>query len=108
MGNDERAAPSDESILLESPEPTESYLQRVDAEIKRRKARTADVVAIVLLVALAASLPLSLFAIWLIPDHADQAATAFDRWYNVVGPLAGAAIGAYFVTSTSDRRRTTN
>lgn len=106
MSNDEPAARSDESIELESPEPTGTYLQRVDAEIKRSKARTADTVAIILLGALVASLPLSLLAIWLIPEHADQATNAFDRWYNVVGPLAGAAIGAYFVASSSHRDRT--
>jgi hypothetical protein len=86
---------SDEVIKFDHLEPPERYMHP-EHLIQRDKARTANRLAMVLVGAVIGSLPLHLFAIWLIPDRFDRFASGFEKWLTIVGTLAGTAIGAYF------------
>ena len=79
-------------------DPTDAYLKRTPADIERQRARTANTVAMLLIAGVIGSLPLHLLALWLCPDAAQSTAEVFERWYALVSPLAGAAVGAYYVS----------
>lgn len=74
-------------------EPTETYQRAVAADIARQRATTENRVAIVLVLALVASLPVYFIAIWLCPSQAEHLKEAVEKWYAVMGPLTGAAVG---------------
>lgn len=76
-------------------EPAEHYL-RHEMRMQREKARTANLVALVLVVGVIGSLPLYLLSIWLKPDVAERFMMGFDKWLTIVSTLAGTAIGAYY------------
>ncbi len=84
-------------VDLENKDP---YLirARVEAEIRKARARTADRVALVLVSAVVGSLPLFLLAVALSGGtiSTDAISTIFGKWYDVVSPLVGTAIGALF------------
>ena len=78
-------------------EETDPYLKRVVADMRRSRARTADRVAIILVSAVVLSLPLYVIAVALAGTvDEDDLARIFGKWYDVVSPLLGAAIGALF------------
>ena len=84
-----------ESFTLDI-EPTEAFLCKVSATIRRERARTANKVVLTLVWGLVLSLPFYVTAVCFQPDAATQLADIFGKWYTVVSPLAGAAIGAYY------------
>ncbi len=90
----------DSNITLDLEETT-LYLRRVSADITKEKARTANTLAYILVGGLVASLPLHLVALWLLDDATEQISDLFERWFAVVGPLAGAAVGGYYVAASS-------
>lgn len=78
-------------------EETDPYLKRVVANIRQSRARTADRVALILVSAVALSLPLYVIAIALVGTVTEDDLTRiFGKWYDVVSPLLGAAIGALY------------
>ena len=79
-------------------DPIDPYLKRTPAIIERQRARTANVVALSLIAGVIGSLPLHLIALWLCPDAAESTGQVFEKWYALVSPLAGAAVGAYYVS----------
>ena len=88
-----------ESIKLDV-DPLETYLRQTPAIIERDKARTANRVTMLLIFGLLWALPLYLVAVlatmWIKPDTSNLVSSVFDKWFSVVGPLAGTAIGAYY------------
>jgi len=86
---------STESFKLDV-DRVEDYLRQTPALIERRRAWTANLVAILLVVGLLISLPLYMIALMVKPDAGVPLASVFEKWYAVVSPLAGAAIGAYY------------
>jgi hypothetical protein len=91
------AGESNETFKLDV-DHVESYFRQTSAVIDRGRAWTANLVAILLVAGLLLSLPLYILALLVKPEAATQLAVVFERWYAVVSPLAGAAIGVYFVT----------
>jgi hypothetical protein len=86
-------------------ENTSDYIKRVQATIGVTKARTANVVAYILLGGVVLSLPIYVVALAVLPvGHSEQLATVFAKWYDVVAPLAGAVIGGLFGLSIADKR----
>jgi len=75
-------------------EPPEHYLHEM--RLQQEKARTANRVAVFLVVGIIGSLPLYLLVIWLKPDAAERFMSGFDKWLTIVSTLAGTAIGAYY------------
>jgi len=95
--------PPDEAFGLDI-DPIDAYLRETPAVIERQRASTANIVAILLVVGVVASLPLHVLAVWLSPDATDALTTVFEKWYAMVSPLAGAAVGAYYVSRSASRR----
>jgi hypothetical protein len=83
----------------------EGYLTQTPAFIERGRARTANLVALLMVIGLLVSLPLYLLAVFLKPDAASALASVFDKWYSIVSPLAGAAIGAYYATRSEPEQK---
>jgi hypothetical protein len=83
----------------------DAYLNQTPALIERAKARTANLVSVLLVCGLVGSLPLYITALLAKPDSAQMLASVFEKWYSVVSPLAGAAIGAYFATRVEPDQR---
>src|SRR5580765_2554638 len=85
-------------------EPPDRYLQRIHANIRKDQARVANRVALILVGAVVLSLPLYLVVdcifLWRGSPAAEKIQPIFDRWYTIVSPLAGTAIGAYYVASS--------
>jgi hypothetical protein len=78
-------------------EPSERYYrQGIPALIKHARARTANLVALVLVVGLVLSLPAFLVAVLVKPESLEVTQAIFEKWFSVVGPIVGTAIGAYY------------
>jgi len=84
-------------------EPVAQYERRIKSEIKRGHAQTANRVASILVWAVVLAFPFgvvaSLIAKCLGLDFSGVIETMFERWFSVIGPLAGAAVGGYYVAS---------
>ena len=81
------------------------YVKRTKATIGLSKAKAANIVAYMLVGGLVSSLLLYVLAVALAPAEAsEQIAAVFNKWYDVVAPLAGAVIGALFGMSIANRR----
>jgi hypothetical protein len=78
-------------------EPTDSaYRQNVHWRILREREKTANIVALILVWGVVLSLPVYLTVVLIRPDQSDKVSPIFDKWYTVISPLVGAAIGAYY------------
>jgi hypothetical protein len=85
-----------ESIQVDLESTEQFYRHDISEVIRRDKARTANLLAMVLVVGVVLSLPLYFVAVWLVPDGGDRLAVVFDKWYAIISPLTGTAIGAYY------------
>jgi len=92
--SDDTARAGDERVSLDL-ESTGAYLD----PIKKAHADTRNKIALVFTYSLVLSLPVYLVA-KMLGKGADDLDKIFDRWFSVVGPLAGAAIGAYGASTT--------
>lgn len=81
-----------ESIQVDLESTEQFYRHDVSELIRRDKARTANLLAMVLVVGVVLSLPLYLASVWLVPAGGDRLAVVFDKWYSIISPLAGTAI----------------
>lgn len=82
----------DEHVSLDV-DPPGAYLD----PITKAHADTRNKIALIFTVSMVASLPLYLLAKYFLKGT-DDLDKVFDKWFSVVGPLAGAAIGAYSVS----------
>lgn len=95
-----------ESITIDHLEPPDRYFrQDVSALIAHGKARTANLVAVVLVTGVVLSLPLYLLVVWCGPTYVQHSGVVFDKWYSIMSPLAGTAIGAYYGARIGEARR---
>jgi hypothetical protein len=92
--SDDTARAGDERVSLDL-ESTGKYLDL----IKKAHADTRNKIALVFTYALVLSLPVYFLA-KTFGRGMDDLDKIFDRWFSVIGPLAGAAIGAYGASAT--------
>ena len=83
----------DGGLEVEAPE---NYIRKAHADVKRSEAKTARLVAIVLVLALVVSFPLQLAIFLIEPSSMDRVEPVFRRWYDIVAPLVGMVIGGIF------------
>jgi hypothetical protein len=96
----------DTPIRLDASESIEQYKETIAAQ----HARTRNLVTLILIWAVVLSLPMYLavyiaLVAWKGPDAVAKVEPVFERWFALIGPLAGTAVGAYYVSSHSRRRR---
>jgi len=75
--------------------PPEKYLhpeQRIDHE----RARTANVLALILVTGMVSSILVHLLVVLIKPDAAERFTAGYDKWLTIIGTLTGTAIGAYY------------
>ena len=102
------APTNDQNIVtvgdLEDPK---SYQQTVEAKIRRSHASTANSIAILLVLGLIFAFPsYAVIAIYA-PAASEKLAAVFEKWLNIISPLIGTAIGAYYgaqVAANASRR----
>lgn len=86
-------------------DPPEARTEPVEEGIRRQQAATANFVTLLLIWALVLSLPLyvglkTLPHIFGTINPADAIIDGvFDKWFSIITPLAGTALGAYFVSA---------
>jgi len=94
-----------ENIEIERLENPETYLRaNVEHIIQHEKAKTANVLAVTLVVGLLGSLPIYALLVCVFPAASEKLAAVFDKWLTIVSPLIGTAIGAYY-GSRSDTKQ---
>jgi len=76
-------------------QPTENYRR----EVQIGHAKTRNLVVLILTWSIVLSLPVFLLARLVTRTGNEELDKVFDRWFSMVGPLAGAAVGAYGVSS---------
>lgn len=81
----------------------ENFIENVKTEIARDKARTENRLATILVCALIASLPVYYVAVYYMPSNTAALTDAIDRWFTVLGPLAGAALGVGYLRNSSSK-----
>ena len=86
-----------EEIRLDT-EPLDEFLKRTPAVIERQRAWTANLLAVLLVAGVLLSLPVYLFTLLWKPDSAELINVVFEKWFALISPLAGAAVGAYYAT----------
>jgi biotin carboxylase len=84
--------------------PVEPYIRKLNARMQWWHAITSHVIALVLIVALCISIIAHLVFICRYPDRQDAIGVAFEKWYSVVSPFAGIALGAYYGTTRSAKK----
>jgi len=100
--------PAHDAPISLDAEPTAEYMRGVVIEIAREKARTEKWLALILVGALVLSLPVYFVALYAMPEAATHLVDAMDKWFTVMGPLAGAALGVAYLRQgqSHDRSRT--
>lgn len=78
-----------EQIQIDDLEPSKKYLRDIHVD----RARTENRLALILVSALVAALPVSFIGIWILPSSSEAVREVAAHWFSVVGPLAGAAVG---------------
>lgn len=98
---------ADDNAISLDVDAKENYIERVAHEIARDKAKTENRLAMVLVWALVLSLPTYFIAVSIRPANGTLLADAMDKWFTVLGPLAGAAVGVGYLrqSQNSDRSR---
>src|SRR5687767_4805651 len=94
---------SDESFQIDV-EPVDQFL-RHEQHLEREKAKTANLLALLLVGGVLGSLPIYLVAVWILPQAVDRFASGFDKWLTLVSTLAGTAIGAYYGARVEKAKR---
>lgn len=89
-------------IALDDPQ---HYLRKLNDRIAWHKASTANKVAVMLGAAVIVALPLHIYATWLAGATPESMANVFDKWYGLMSPLAGAALGAYYASDRTTSRK---
>ena len=84
--------------------PVEPYVKKLDAQMRWWHAMTSHVIAILLVFILCVSIIVHLIFICGHPDRQDAISGAFEKWYSVVSPFAGIALGAYYGTARSAKK----
>jgi hypothetical protein len=77
-------------------------LDPLKQQIQRQKAETANRIAIALVSGVLLSPVIYLAAILWRAESSKEIHLVFDKWFSLVGPLAGAAVGAYYSSRSHD------
>ena len=84
------------TVNLEDITPKPEIVKRLPAKLRLWQALVSHFIAIILVLALILSILLHAFLLWKIPGEKESIGTAFEKWYAVISPFAGLALGAYY------------
>ena len=84
--------------------PTSRTLQDLPGKLTFLKALVSHAIAGLLVFSLCLSIGLYALCLGLFPGQGDVINTAFEKWYAVVSPFAGLALGAYYGSSRARRQ----
>ena len=88
-----------EHFELDLGDKVEQFLQR---DIARRKARTANLITLILVGGVVLSLVGYTVIAWFKPETLDAVSPFYEKWLTMVGSLVGAAVGFYFGSTRRD------
>lgn len=90
----------DEFVVdLEDITPTPENVRRLPAKLRLWRAVISHIIAAILIISLVLSIILYTLLVCKYPDQQESISTAFEKWYAVIGPFAGLALGAYYGAS---------
>ena len=90
----------DEIVVdLEDITPGPGNLKRLNVKLHWWRAVVSHLIALILVVALVLSILLYVLLLCLYPEQEEAICTAFEKWYAIIGPFAGLALGAYYGAS---------
>ena len=91
----------EESIVVDIGDitPNSGNVKNLPAKLKLMQARVSHFISSVLVVSLCASIILYAICLGRYPEQSDVINTAFEKWYAVISPFAGLALGAYYGSS---------
>lgn len=82
----------DEFELLVDQDPDRQFAR----DVQRSKARVANLITILLVVGLILQPVLYIIAACWRNEATDTLGSFYEKWFALIGPLAGAAVGFYF------------
>ena len=90
----------DEIVVdLEDITPSPENLKRLSVKLHWWRALVSHLIAVILITALVLSILLYALLLCWYPDQDEVICAAFEKWYAVIGPFAGLALGAYYGAS---------
>jgi hypothetical protein len=76
--------------------PRPEYLPHMREKLHVWRAFVSHFIAVILVSALVLSIPLYVLLVCWYPEQNEPIRTAFEKWYAVMSPFVGLAIGAYY------------
>ena len=90
----------DEFVVdLEDITPTPENVRRLPTKLHLWRAVVSHIIAAILIISLVLSIILYTLLVCKYPDQQESIRTAFEKWYAIIGPFAGLALGAYYGAS---------
>jgi hypothetical protein len=86
-------------VDLKDITPGPGNLKRLHVKLHWWHAIVSHLIALILVVALVFSIILYVLLLCLYPEQEEAVSAAFEKWYAVIGPFAGLALGAYYGAS---------
>ena len=90
----------DEFVVgLEDITPTTRNVRRLPTKLHLWRAVVSHIIAGVLVISLVLSILFYAYLLCKYPEQKEDINGAFEKWYAVIGPFAGLALGAYYGAS---------
>ncbi len=89
------------TVDLKDITPRPENIRPLPAKLRLWQALVSHLLAVILVGALVLSILLHSFLLWKVPGEHESISVAFEKWYAVISPFAGLAIGAYYGASKS-------
>lgn len=86
-------------IDIEDITPTSEIVKQLGLKLHWWRAVVAHIIAIVLIGALVLSILPYVLLLCRHPEQEEVIVSAFEKWYGIIGPFAGLALGAYYGAS---------
>ncbi len=94
----------DEFVVgLEDITPSPENIRRLPTRLRLWRALVSHIIAAVLVISLVLSILLYTYLLCKYPQQEQSVRGAFEKWYAVIGPFAGLALGAYYGSSRSQQ-----
>ncbi len=91
--------PDEIEVGLDDITPKPENLKRLDEKLLSLRAVVSHAIAIILVLALVMSVVLHVWVLSGHPEQEDSLSKVFEKWYSVISPFAGLALGAYYGSS---------
>lgn len=89
---------------LDDITPRSGNVKRLPMKLPYMRALVSHVIAVILVGGLVLSIILYVILVCKYPEQLKSIETAFEKWYSIMGPFAGLALGAYYGESKNNKQ----